>query len=90
MLFIFYMNQNVKTEAAAAIDQLQGAESEVGGLRAMTQRMVLTQSEMVCTYIVAWSLIRSNSFCLNINNTSILYCRRKLFLRGVGLHGIGV
>ena len=55
---MFYMNQNVKTEAAAAVDQLQGAESEVRGLRSMTQRMVLTQREMVCTSIAAWSLIR--------------------------------
>lgn len=50
---IFCLNQKVKTEAAAAVDQLQGTESEVKGLRSMTQRMVLTQSEMVGSFFVA-------------------------------------
>jgi len=51
------LDQKVKSEATAAVDQLQGTESEVRALHSMTQRMVLTQSEMVCTSIVVWSFI---------------------------------
>ncbi|KAI3736501.1 hypothetical protein L6452_16043 [Arctium lappa] len=40
------MNQKVKDEATVVVDQLQGIESEVIALHSMTQRMVLTQSEM--------------------------------------------
>lgn len=38
----------MKEEAATAIDQFQEAEAEAKALRSMTQRMVLTQEEMVC------------------------------------------
>jgi hypothetical protein len=46
------LNQNAKDEAAAVMQQLHGAESEVNALRSMTQRMILTQKEMVCHCIV--------------------------------------
>ncbi|GFY99924.1 hypothetical protein Acr_13g0013240 [Actinidia rufa] len=64
--------ENVKTEAAAAIDQLQGAESEVRGLRAMTQRMVLTQSEMEevvlkrCWLARYWGLATQLGICADV------------------------
>ncbi|KAJ0053248.1 hypothetical protein Pint_01263 [Pistacia integerrima] len=38
--------QNLKDEAATAVEQLQEAESETKALRSMTQRMILTQEEM--------------------------------------------
>uniref|UniRef100_A0A2P2PHZ8 Coiled-coil domain-containing protein SCD2 n=1 Tax=Rhizophora mucronata TaxID=61149 RepID=A0A2P2PHZ8_RHIMU len=38
--------ENAKDEAAAVMQQLHGAESEVKALRSMTQRMILTQKEM--------------------------------------------
>ncbi|KAH7516800.1 hypothetical protein FEM48_Zijuj10G0173200 [Ziziphus jujuba var. spinosa] len=37
---------NAKDTAAAVVQQLHGAESEVKALRSMTQRMILTQKEM--------------------------------------------
>lgn len=40
--------QNLKDEATTAAEQLQEAESEAKSLRTMTQRMILTQDEMVC------------------------------------------
>lgn len=42
------LNQNLKEEAANAVEHLQEAESEAKALRSMTQRMILTQEEMVC------------------------------------------
>lgn len=42
------LNQNLKDEAATAVEQLREAESETKALRTMTQRMILTQEEMVC------------------------------------------
>ena len=39
--------QSAKEEVASAIDQLKEAESETKAFRSMTQRMVLTQEEMV-------------------------------------------
>ena len=45
--YISCLIQNAKDEAAAVMRQLQGAESEVKALRSMTQRMILTQKEMV-------------------------------------------
>jgi len=42
------------------VRQLNGAESEVKALRSMTQRMILTQKEMVYTSTVAgvnWYLL---------------------------------
>ena len=44
-----FLNQTAKEDTAAIVQQLRGAESEVKALRSMTQRMVLTQKEMVCT-----------------------------------------
>jgi len=38
----------LKDEAETAAECLQEAESEAKALRIMTQRMVLTQDEMVC------------------------------------------
>jgi hypothetical protein len=40
----------VKEEAATAIDQFKEAEAEAKTLRSMTQRMILTQEEMVCKF----------------------------------------
>lgn len=45
------LNQNAKDAAEAAVQQLHGAESEVKALQSMTQRMILTQKEMVCITI---------------------------------------
>lgn len=39
--------QNARDEAAAAVRNLHGAESEVKALQSMSQRMILTQKEMV-------------------------------------------
>lgn len=39
--------QQAEKEAATITEQLHGTESEVKALRSMTQRMVLTQHEMV-------------------------------------------
>ena len=51
------MNQNAKDEAADVVQQFRGAESEVKALRSMTQRMILTQKEMVFTCTVVMSLL---------------------------------
>lgn len=53
MFYLFPLKQNAKIETEAAVRQLNGAESEVKALRSMTQRMILTQKEMVCTSVVA-------------------------------------
>lgn len=45
---LVYFNQNLKDEAVTAVEQLQEAESETKALKSMTQRMILTQEEMVC------------------------------------------
>ncbi|KAL6969202.1 hypothetical protein U1Q18_028926 [Sarracenia purpurea var. burkii] len=64
--------KKVKTEAVAVIDQLQGTESEVKGLRSMTQRMVLTQSEMEevvlkrCWLARYWGLAARHGICADI------------------------
>jgi hypothetical protein len=42
--------QNLKDDAAAAEEQRQEAEAEAKALRTMTQRMILTQEEMVCVF----------------------------------------
>lgn len=42
--------QNLKDDAAAAEEQRQEAEAEAKALRTMTQRMILTQEEMVCLF----------------------------------------
>lgn len=51
-----FLNQNAKDRAGAVLDQLHGAKSEMKALRSMTQRMVLTQKEMVCTCILPRTL----------------------------------
>lgn len=48
MPYIVYFEQNLKDEVVTAMEQLQEAESETKALRTMTQRMILTQEEMVC------------------------------------------
>lgn len=64
--------KKVKAEAAAAVDQLQGTESEVKGLRSMTQRMVLTPSEMEevvlkrCWLARYWGLAARHGICADI------------------------
>jgi len=47
MFNFFLLKQNAKVETEAVMRQLNGAESEVKALRSMTQRMILTQKEMV-------------------------------------------
>ncbi|CAL5421022.1 unnamed protein product [Camellia sinensis] len=64
--------EKVKTEAAAAVDQLQGTEAEVRALRSMTQRMVLTQGEMEeivlkrCWLARYWGLAARHGICADI------------------------
>uniref|UniRef100_A0A5B7AN50 Putative coiled-coil domain-containing protein SCD2 n=1 Tax=Davidia involucrata TaxID=16924 RepID=A0A5B7AN50_DAVIN len=64
--------KNAKNEAAAAVDQFQGTESEVKALRSMTQRMVLTQSEMEevvlkrCWLARYWGLAARHGICADI------------------------
>lgn len=50
-------NQNLKDGAAAAVEHLREAESEAKSLRSKTQRMILTQEEMVCLLILKWDLL---------------------------------
>ncbi|XP_052204888.1 coiled-coil domain-containing protein SCD2-like isoform X2 [Diospyros lotus] len=64
--------KKVKSEATAAVDQLQGTESEVRALHSMTQRMVLTQSEMEevvlkrCWLARYWGLAARYGICADI------------------------
>ncbi|KAA8530001.1 hypothetical protein F0562_034541 [Nyssa sinensis] len=64
--------KDAKNEAAAAVDQLQGTESEVKALHSMTQRMVLTQSEMEevvlkrCWLARYWGLAARHGICADI------------------------
>uniref|UniRef100_A0A3Q7GFE3 Uncharacterized protein n=1 Tax=Solanum lycopersicum TaxID=4081 RepID=A0A3Q7GFE3_SOLLC len=64
--------QKAKDEAAAAVDQLQGSESEVKALRSMTQRMILTQNEMEdvvlkrCWLARYWGLATQFGICADI------------------------
>jgi len=43
-----FVKQSAKEEVQTTVDQLREAESEAKALRSMTQRMILTQEEMVC------------------------------------------
>lgn len=52
MSLFFCKNQNLKDGAAAAVEHLREAESEAKSLRSKTQRMILTQEEMVCLLIL--------------------------------------
>lgn len=47
LMVVFLLNQLAKKNAATIVEQLHGIESEAKALRSMTQRMVLTQHEMV-------------------------------------------
>ncbi|CAI9093074.1 OLC1v1028482C1 [Oldenlandia corymbosa var. corymbosa] len=64
--------KNAKSEAEAAADQLREAELEVKGLQSMTQRMVLTQSEMEevvlkrCWLARYWGLAVKYDICSDI------------------------
>ncbi|KAG9144752.1 hypothetical protein Leryth_017230 [Lithospermum erythrorhizon] len=64
--------KNVKDEASAAVGQLQKTESEVQGLRSMTQRMLLTQNEMEevvlkrCWLARYWGLAAKYGICADI------------------------
>ncbi|PHT68369.1 Coiled-coil domain-containing protein SCD2 [Capsicum annuum] len=64
--------QKAKDDAAAAVDQLQGTESEVKALRSMTQRMILTPNEMEdvvlkrCWLARYWGLAAQFAICPDI------------------------
>ncbi|KAK2662253.1 hypothetical protein Ddye_000827 [Dipteronia dyeriana] len=64
--------QNLKDEAATAMEQLQEAESETKALRSMTQRMILTQEEMEevvlkrCWLARYWGLAVHHGICSDI------------------------
>ncbi|XP_009597748.1 coiled-coil domain-containing protein SCD2-like isoform X3 [Nicotiana tomentosiformis] len=64
--------QKAKDDAAAAVYQLRGTESEVKTLRFMTQRMVLTQNEMEdvvlkrCWLARYWGLAAQFGICADI------------------------
>ncbi|CAN1318005.1 Coiled-coil domain-containing protein SCD2 [Linum perenne] len=64
--------ENIKDEAATAVEQLQEAESEAKSLRTMTQRMILTQEEMEevvlkrCWLARYWGLAVQHGICADI------------------------
>ncbi|KAK9995291.1 hypothetical protein SO802_019977 [Lithocarpus litseifolius] len=64
--------ENLKDEAATALEQLQEAESEAKALRSMTQRMILTQEEMEevvlkrCWLARYWGLAVQHGICADI------------------------
>ncbi|CAL0300406.1 unnamed protein product [Lupinus luteus] len=64
--------ENAKVEKAAAVRQLNGAESEMKALRSMTQRMVLTQKEMEevvlkrCWLARYWGLAAKYGICADV------------------------
>ncbi|KAE9618630.1 hypothetical protein Lalb_Chr02g0144731 [Lupinus albus] len=64
--------ENAKVETAAAVRQLNGAESEMKALRSMTQRMVLTQKEMEevvlkrCWLARYWGLAAKYGICADV------------------------
>ncbi|KAL2347094.1 hypothetical protein Fmac_001094 [Flemingia macrophylla] len=64
--------QNLKDDAAAALEQQQEAEAESKALRTMTQRMILTQEEMEevvlkrCWLARYWGLAVKNGICADI------------------------
>ncbi|KAG6686123.1 hypothetical protein I3842_11G001300 [Carya illinoinensis] len=65
--------ENLKDEAATALEHLQEAESEAKALRSMTQRMVLTQEEMEevvlkrCWLARYWGLAVKHGICTDIS-----------------------
>ncbi|MED6171487.1 scaffold protein Scd2 [Stylosanthes scabra] len=64
--------ENAKAEVAAAVSQLNGAESEVKSLRSMTHRMILTQKEMEevvlkrCWLARYWGLAAKYGICADV------------------------
>ncbi|KAF7834048.1 coiled-coil domain-containing protein SCD2-like isoform X1 [Senna tora] len=64
--------QNLKDDAASAVEQQQEAESEAKALRTMTQRMILTQEEMEevvlkrCWLARYWGLAVKYGICSDI------------------------
>ncbi|TKY73700.1 Coiled-coil domain-containing protein SCD2 [Spatholobus suberectus] len=64
--------QNLKDDAAAALEQQQEAEAEANALRTMTQRMILTQEEMEevvlkrCWLARYWGLAVKHGICADI------------------------
>ncbi|KAL4634605.1 hypothetical protein ACB092_04G211900 [Castanea dentata] len=64
--------ENLKDEAASALEQLREAESEAKALRTMTQRMILTQEEMEevvlkrCWLARYWGLAVQHGICADI------------------------
>ncbi|KAL4289457.1 hypothetical protein AHAS_Ahas19G0388100 [Arachis hypogaea] len=64
--------ENAKVEVAAAVSQLNGAESEVKALRSMTHRMILTQKEMEevvlkrCWLARYWGLAAKYGICADV------------------------
>ncbi|KAL0887999.1 hypothetical protein Bca101_011982 [Brassica carinata] len=71
--------ENAKQEAAAAVAQLQVAESEVNGLRTMTHRMILTPKEMEevvlkrCWLARYWGLAARYGICSDIATSKYEY-----------------
>ncbi|KAI3967018.1 hypothetical protein MKW92_046145 [Papaver armeniacum] len=67
--------ENAKQEAAAAVEQLQEAESEAKSLRSMTQRMILNQEEMEevvlkrCWLARYWGLAVQHGICPDISGS---------------------
>ncbi|XP_024964232.1 coiled-coil domain-containing protein SCD2-like [Cynara cardunculus var. scolymus] len=72
LISAIHMNQKAKDEATVVMDQLQGIESEVKAVHSMTQRMVLTQSEMEevvlkrCWLARYWGLAVRHGICADI------------------------
>ncbi|XP_027364956.1 coiled-coil domain-containing protein SCD2 isoform X2 [Abrus precatorius] len=64
--------EDAKVETEAAVRLLNGAESEVKGLRSMTQRMILTQKEMEevvlkrCWLARYWGLAAKYGICADV------------------------
>ncbi|CAL0305208.1 unnamed protein product [Lupinus luteus] len=64
--------QNLKDDAAAAVEQQQEAEAEAKALRTMTQRMILTQEEMEevvlkrCWLARYWGFAVKHGICADI------------------------
>ncbi|KAK4256895.1 hypothetical protein QN277_006558 [Acacia crassicarpa] len=64
--------QNLKDDAASAVEQQQEAESEAKALRTMTQRMILTQEEMEevvlkrCWLARYWGLALKYGICADV------------------------
>ncbi|CAD5331557.1 unnamed protein product [Arabidopsis thaliana] len=71
--------ETAKLETAAIVAQLQGAESEVNGLRTMTHRMILTQKEMEevvlkrCWLARYWGLASRYGICSDIATSKYEY-----------------